>query len=161
MRKIILSDKIGKNQFVWASDAPLEKINGTAEGVEGTLTLDPKDVGTLKGTIATSVTTMKTGIEMRDNHLKGEGWLDAEKYPTITFSADSVADINVVGNKMFASAVGKFTLYGVSQTMKIPITLLYVEASAATRERGPGDFIMLTADFELALKDFNVTGVRG
>src|SRR5579872_4659511 len=66
---LTLNDRVNKNQFIWTSDAPLESIRGTSEGVAGTLTIDPQDLSTLRGTITTQVATMKTGNDTRDNHL--------------------------------------------------------------------------------------------
>jgi hypothetical protein len=44
-KRVTISDKVGKNQFSWSSDAPLEKIKGTAEGVSGSFSIDPKEPG--------------------------------------------------------------------------------------------------------------------
>jgi polyisoprenoid-binding protein YceI len=160
-KEVVLSGRVGKNQFIWISDAPFEKINGTAEGVGGTLTINPKDLRFIKGTISAQVATMKTGNDMRDEHLRGTNWLDASNYPAITFTADSVSNVKVSENKMTADVTGGFTMHGVTKTLTIPFTLQYIDASEKTRERAPGDFVMLTADFEVALKDFDVQGSKG
>jgi len=160
-RKVTLSDKVGRNQFAWTSDAPLEKIKGTAEGVGGTLTLNPKDLGTLKGTVSVKVETMKTGNGTRDGHLKSAQWLDAAKYPTISFTIASVSNVKVNGTSATGTATGKFTMHGVTRTMSIPFKLTYIDESAATRKRAPGDLVSISADFEIALADFNVAGTKG
>lgn len=160
-KKVTLSDRVGANQFTWASDAPLEQIKGTAGGISGTITIDPKNLSTMRGTISATVSTMKTGNGTRDGHLKGEAWLDASKYPTISFAISSVKDIKVNGTSATGTAVGKFTMHGVTKELSIPFTLKYIPESTATRERAPGDLIMVSADFTIALKDFNVAGAKG
>lgn len=160
-KKVTLSDKVGKNQFTWVSDAPLEKINGTAEGINGTLTIDPKNVAGIRGTISAQVATMKTGNSTRDGHLRSDQWLDAAKYPTISFTVASVKDVNISGATATGVAVGNFTMHGITKSVAVPFTLKYIEESAKTRERAPGDLVMLTAQFTISLKDFNIAGSRG
>jgi polyisoprenoid-binding protein YceI len=160
-RKVTLDDRVGKNQFVWSSDAPLEKIQGTAEGITGSLTIDPSNPTTIRGSISARVATMKSGNEMRDEHIRGESWLDATKYPEIKFTATSIANAKVNGNKLTASVTGDFSMHGVTKKVTIPITLQYMDATAKTKERAPGDLVMITAEFNVSLKDFNVAGSKG
>lgn len=160
-RTITLSDRVGKNQFTWSSDAPLEKIKGTAEGVVGTLTVDPQNLATLRGSISAQVSTMKTGNATRDEHLKGAQWLDARAHPQITFTIASVSGIRVTGNKASGTATGTFTMHGVSKTLSVPFSMTWLDESAATRKRAPGDLVMFDASFTVSLKDFKVVGTRG
>jgi polyisoprenoid-binding protein YceI len=160
-KRVRLSDAVGKNQMTWMSDAPLEQIKGTAEGVAGTLTLDPRNLSTLRGTISAQVGTMKSGNATRDGHLTGAQWLDAAKHPTITFTVSSVSGIKVSGNKATGTATGAFAMHGVTKTISVPFQLTYIDESAKTRERAPGDLVMLTANFDIALADFGVAGAKG
>ncbi|HVK39065.1 MAG TPA: YceI family protein [Candidatus Kapabacteria bacterium] len=160
-KTITLSDRVGKNQFTWSSDAPLEKIKGTAEGVGGTLTVDPQNLATLRGSISAQVSTMKTGNATRDGHLKGAQWLDAAKYPEITFTIASVSGIKVSGNKAKGTATGTFTMHGVSKQMSVPFSMTWLDESATTRKRAPGALVMFDAAFTVSLKDFKVVGTRG
>jgi len=160
-KTITLSNDVGKNQFEWLSDAPVEKIKGTAETVKGKLTLDPQNSSSLRGTVVVAVSTMKTGNSTRDNHLRGADWLDAERYPVITFTVTSVSNTRVNGGRMTANVTGKFSLHGVEKTLTIPIELNYIPESDKTRERAPGDLVSITATFTISLKDFNISGSRG
>lgn len=160
-KKVTLNDAVGKNQFTWISEAPLEKIKGTAEGVTGSITLDPKNLSTLRGTISAKVATMKSGNATRDGHLQSAQWLDAGKYPTISFTINSVSNVKVSGNSATGTATGNFTLHGVTKSMSIPFKLTYIDESAKTRQRAPGDLVSITADFDVALANFNVTGAKG
>lgn len=160
-KTITLNDKVGKNQFLWNSDAPLEKIQGTAEGVTGSFTVDPANLAGIRGTISAQVSTMKSGNATRDKHIQGAGWLDAATYPTISFTIVSIKNIAVSGNKMTATAVGNFTMHGVTKQMSIPFSMTYLDASAKTKERAPGDLVMVEASFNVPLADFNVEGSKG
>lgn len=159
-KTVQLSDRVGDNEFTWASNAPLEKIRGAADDVSGSFTINPANPSAIRGTIRAKVSTMKTGNSTRDGHLRSASWLDADKHPYITFEISSVKNVSVNGNKMTGTAVGKFTLHGVSKTMSIPFSLTYLDASAQTAKRAPGDLVMITASFSVNLRDFNVSGAR-
>jgi len=161
IKTVKLSDKVGKNQFTWNSDAPMEKIQGTAEGVAGTLTLDPSNIATVRGTLSAQVTTFKSGNDMRDEHIRSATWLDAAKFPTLSFAITSVSNVKVKGNKATGNATGNFTMHGVTKQLTVPFTLTYIEESAVSRKRAPGDLVSITAQFNVALKDYNVAGSRG
>jgi polyisoprenoid-binding protein YceI len=161
LKLVTMNDKVNKNQFIWVSEAPLENTRGSSEGVTGTLTMDPRDLSTIRGTISTQVSTMKSGNDTRDHHLKSPEWLDANRYPVISFTISSVSNISVSGNTATAAVTGNFTMHGVSKQMSIPFKMTYLPESEKTRERAPGDLVMLSADFNISLKDFKIAGQEG
>ncbi len=160
-KTVTMNDKVNKNQFIWVSDAPLENTRGSSEGVAGTLTMDTRDLLKIRGTINTQVATMKSGNDTRDHHLKSAEWLDASHFPLIAFTITSVANVTVSGNTANGTATGNFTMHGVTKKMSIPFSMKYLPESEKTRERAPGDLVMITADFNIALKDYNVAGQEG
>ena len=160
-KKVTLSDNVGDNQFVWVSDAPGEKIQGTAEDVSGSLSIDPADLSRLSGTITAQVASMKSGNSTRDQHLRSSTWLDAEKYPTISFAIASVRNVTVNGNKATGQVTGNFTMHGVTKVLTIPFNLTWLDESEKTRARAPGDLVMIEATFEVSLADFKVKGREG
>ncbi len=160
-KTVTLNDKVGKNQFTWLSDAPLETIKGTCEGITGRLTLDPKNIGATRGTVSAQVATMKSGNATRDGHIKDAQWLDAGGSPTISFSITSVGNVKINGNSATAVATGRFTMHGVTRNIAVPFKLTYVVESSATQKRAPGDLVMMTAEFDLKLADFNIAGAKG
>src|SRR6476646_3294158 len=104
LKSLTINDKVGKNQFIWESDAPLENIKGTSEGVSGNITFDAHDVSKTRGTISTQVCTMKTGNATRDKHLQSSEWLDAPRCALITFTIASVDNVKITGNTATAMA---------------------------------------------------------
>jgi len=161
LRTLTINDKVGKNQFIWLSEAPLENIKGTSEGVSGTVTFDPKDLSKMRGTISTQVCTMKTGNATRDKHLQSSEWLDAPRCALISFAIQSVDNVKTQGNTATGMATGNFSLHGVTKKMSVPFKLTYVPESEKTRQRAEGDLVMIAADFNISLKDFNVAGTSG
>ena len=158
---VTMNDKVNKNQFIWVSEAPLENTRGSSEGVAGTLTMNPQNLSTIRGTITTQVSTMKSGNDTRDHHLMSAEWLDASHFPRISFTISSVSNISVSGNTATGTATGNFTMHGESKTMSIPFKMTYLPESAKTRERAPGDLVMISADFNIALKDYKIAGQEG
>jgi hypothetical protein len=52
-------------------------------------------------------------------------------------------------------------MHGVTKQMSIPFTITWLDESAATQKRAPGDLVMVEASFSVALKDFRVAGSQG
>jgi polyisoprenoid-binding protein YceI len=158
---VTFNDKVGHNQFIWVSDAPLESIKGSSEGVTGTLTIDPQDLSKLRGTVETKTATMKTGNATRDNHLLSAEWMDVRRFPAISFSISGMKDVKTTGNSATGTALGTFTMHGVTKTLSVPFKMTYIPESDKTRQRAPGDLVMINADFTISLKDFNIAGTEG
>lgn len=155
-----LNDKIRANQVEWLSDAPMEKIKGTAAGVQGSFTIDPAKLDAISGSASFAVADMKSGNATRDRHLKGKEWLDAEAFPRVTFSFDGAKVIKVEGDKASLEVRGTMELHGVKQAMTVPVTVTWKAASADTA-RVPGDWVKIDTKFEVKLADYKIKGKEG
>jgi polyisoprenoid-binding protein YceI len=159
-KTVTLNNKVGQNQARFSSKAPLENIDGGTASVNGTFTLDPSNLEATTGKILVPISTMQTGIELRDKHLREKDWLDGEAFPNITFEIKKLSGVTVVssgGGKGIAKATaeGTFTLRGTSKTITAPIELTYIEKTG-------GDVVMIKVDsFNVSLKDFGVQGRKG
>jgi polyisoprenoid-binding protein YceI len=164
-RSFTVNNAVGSNLVKFLSDAPGEKINGTADGVTGNFTIDPSNLEATKGAITVQVMSMKTSIEKRDEHMYSETWLDAAKYPTISYAITGLKNVKVQTkdgrSSVTAIATGTFTCHGVTKPLEAPITFTYVTESAETKKRAKGDLVMVNAQFTVALKDHNITGKAG
>src|SRR5207237_10089768 len=78
-------DAKGINNAGFKLDAPLESINGTANGVSGTVTFDPDKPGVTTGKIVVAANTLTLPNSMQQGHMRGPQWLDVAKYPEISF----------------------------------------------------------------------------
>ena len=151
-------DKTGRNQATFFSTTPLEDVNGLTSDISGKVTFDTEDfANTLKGEVSIATGSLKTGIEMRDHHLASDKWLDAEKYPSITFKIKSVKNVKMLeDNKLEADVIGDFSVHGVTKEVTAHSTITYLDESPATKERAPGDLIGIKAKFNIILSDYNV-----
>jgi len=152
------ADKGGRNQASFFSTTPLEDIRGLSNDVKGMVTFNVNDLKTLKGKISVSTASIKTGIDLRDEHLRSENWLDASKYPEINFTIKKVTDIKqLADNKFELKVIGDFTLKGVTKEITANATLTYLDESEQTKLRAPGDLLGVQATFKVKLSDFGVT----
>lgn len=151
-------DDKGRNQATFYSATPLEDINGITSDINGTVTFNVDDfANTLKGEIIISASSIKTGIDMRDGHLKSDGWLNAEKFPNISFNIKSVKNVEKVeSNKIKADIVGDFTLHGTTKEKTAKATITYLDESEKTKMRAPGDLLGVTAAFDVKLSEYGV-----
>jgi polyisoprenoid-binding protein YceI len=150
-------DKYGRNQVSFFSTTPLEDITGISNAVMGKVIFNVGDIKTLKGSISVSVASIKTGIDLRDEHLKSDNWLDAENYPEITFMIKKVSDVKVESDsKLEAKVTGDFTVHGVTKEVVANITMTYLDESEQTKQRAPGDLLGVQATFNIVLSDYDV-----
>ncbi|HZN53624.1 MAG TPA: YceI family protein [Methylomirabilota bacterium] len=68
------------SRATFKSDAPLETFvgNTAAEGIAGTLTVDPERPQTAAGSIKIDMNLVRTGIDKRDADMRGKNFLDTE-----------------------------------------------------------------------------------
>ena len=151
------ADKGGRNQATFFSTTPLEDINGLTNDVKGKVSFSVNDLKTLKGSIAVSIASIKTGIDLRDEHLKSEDWLNAGTYPAVTFIIKSVSNIkSLADNKLQAKVKGDFILRGVTKEVTADATLTFLDENEQTQTRAPGDLLGVQAKFNLKLSDFGI-----
>jgi polyisoprenoid-binding protein YceI len=136
----------GKVQFV--SDAPLERFTGVNDKVGGSVTVDPAKPADAKGEVKIDSTAWKTGIDLRNEHIQSESWLDAKKFPFATFVITKVAGITALkdGASTDATVTGKFTLHGIT-----------VELTAKAKVRLSGDTLHIQTSFPVKLEDHKIS----
>lgn len=156
-QKFNFEDKGGRNQTTFFSTTPVEDINGLGNGVSGSVTFNTNDLKSLKGKVTVSVASIKTGIELRDEHMRSAGWLNAESYPEISFEIKKVSDVkSLADNKLSAKVSGSFTMHGVTKDVVAEATLTYLDENETTKQRAPGDLLGVQAKFTVKLSDYRV-----
>ncbi len=152
------ADQSSRNQAAFHSTTPFEEINGLTTQIEGKVTFDVIDfANTLKGQFTIPVASLKTGIEKMEKDLRSSSWLDAEKYPTITFKITKATNVQKISpNKLSADVIGDFTLHGVTKEITTKDTVTYLDENEMTRARMPGDLLGILSSFDIQLSDFNV-----
>lgn len=149
-----------RNQAKFFSTTPVEDVTGISNDVKGSVTFNVSDFSTLKGKISISVASLKTGIETRDGHLQSPNWLDAAKYPEISFTIKKVSGIKVLeDNKLQAKVTGDFSTHGVTKEVVADATVTYLDENETTKQKSLGDLLGVNAKFNITLSDFEVDNV--
>jgi len=163
VRSVTLNDAVRKSEVRFESHAPLEDIIGSAGTVSGTFRIDPTNLEATTGRFVVPVSSMRTGMSKRDQHMRDDDWLDAEKYPEISYEVESLRDVRVLSSSggkttVQATATGSFTMHGVSRTLDATVTMTYVTETPETKKRASGDLVMIEASFTVPWKEYGVKG---
>jgi polyisoprenoid-binding protein YceI len=126
----------------------ISTVKGAFRDLEGVIHIDQVEPqrSSVDATICTD--SIDTGVEMRDDHLRSDDFLDVERFPTITFRSTSV-ERSQDGRWRIA---GELTLRGVSR-------LLVLDTAFEGRVRDPWgrERIGFTATTSLNRRDFGLT----
>jgi polyisoprenoid-binding protein YceI len=95
------------------------QVPGTFSGVTGDIIFDPAapENSSIKAEIA--VRSIDTNVDDRDNDLRSPKWLDAKKFPKMTYVSKKV----VRKDADTYTVIGDLTLMGISK--EIPLTVKY------------------------------------
>ncbi len=151
-------DPKGVNTARFTLDAPLETISGSANGVSGTLTIDPAKPEATKGSIVIDAKTLSVENAMMKEHMLGAEWLDVAKNPTISFTVSGLSDFKMEGDKATANVKGKFSLKGVEKDITVPatVTLLKDKLGARTGGKMQGDLMVIRTEFTIKRADYGI-----
>ena len=134
------------------SETDFETILGSTREIHGTAIVD-FDGGTAQTSLEVPVDTLRTGIDLRDEHLRSGMWLDCGKYPTISFVSTSARKVD----EKSWEVSGTFSMHGQSRELTTIVDVRPIPASVAKQAGlGKGDWIRITAQFEVKLSEYGV-----
>jgi polyisoprenoid-binding protein YceI len=133
----------GKITFLAVGYPSAIKIRGEGTGADGTMKVADKSI---QGSLAFKLETLKTGIELRDEHMKDK-YLDVSKYPTalLRITELTMATADVAKNLKDAPFKGFLTLKGVEK----PVT-------GTVTTTGSGSDVNVKAAFPIKLSDYKI-----
>ena len=150
-------DPKGINNAGFKLDAPLESINGSASGVSGTVTFDSENPGATTGKIVVATASLMVPNPLQREHMLSDKWLDAAKFPEISFEAKEFKNVRIDGDNTMADVTGTFTLKGISKELTVPVKLTYMKDKLGDRVPGQkGDLLVIRAGFTIKRGDFNI-----
>ncbi|OCX54800.1 hypothetical protein BEL04_04495 [Mucilaginibacter sp. PPCGB 2223] len=88
----------------------ISTVTGSFKTFEGTVTTQGDTFEGAEVEFSLDVNSIDTNQEMRDNHLKGPEFFDAEKYPKITFKSTSLTDDKLTGDLTIKDVTKTVTL---------------------------------------------------
>ncbi len=129
----------GKVEFKTKGWPNLVTIKGEGPGVSGSL---KQDGGKVSGDLSFQLDSLKTGIDLRDSHMK-DNYLEVKQHPTAQLTLKDVAvPENLDGSFAFT---GTMNLHGVEKEVKGQAELEL-----------DGDQIRMTAEIPVKLSDFKI-----
>lgn len=150
-------DPKGVNNAVFKLDAPLEAINGNANGISGTVTFDLENPGATKGKLIVAAESLTVPNSMMKGHMQGAQWLDVANHKEISFDAKELKNVKTAGDATTADAVGTLTIKGVAKEVTVPVKLTYLKDKLSQRVPNmKGDLLVIRAKFEIKRSDFGI-----
>ena len=146
----------GESRIQFVSDAPLERITGVSQGARGEVEVDPAQPAQAHAEVRVKVASLRTNIELRDEHLRSDSWLDAARYPDIVFELSQLSGIAALKPNDVVEAVvnGHFSLHGVTRDVQTRARVRWVPAAAG----GDGsESLRVQASFVVHLEDYKVS----
>lgn len=121
------------------------RFNDTA----GTLEFDSKAPEKSKLNVTIKTASIDTNHPKLEAELKGDQWLDAGKYPTITFTNTTIQKLSDTKGKL----TGNLTLHGITK----PVTLDVTFNGAGKNPLNQADMLGFSATGSLKRSDFGVS----
>lgn len=91
--------------------------NGSIAGLVGNIVFDENDLTKSVFNFGVDLTTLKTGSDLRDGHLKKEEYFNTPKYPSIIFKS-----ITITKTTNGYTAEGNLTIKATTKKIKLPFT---------------------------------------
>jgi polyisoprenoid-binding protein YceI len=150
-------DPKGVNNAVFKLDAPLEAIQGSANGISGSVIFDPQAPGSAKGKLIVTAASLHVPNAMMNGHLHGDQWMNATKFPEITFETKELKNVKTSGDTTTADAVGTLTIKGVAKEITTPVKLTYLKGKLGQRVPNmKGDLLVIRSNFTIKRSDFGI-----
>lgn len=127
------------------------KTHGSFSDFEGSIVYDPKNVVASAVQVTIRDTSVFTGNQRRDDHLRGEDFFWVEKHPLITFQSTKV--VRGKGNRF--QVLGDLTIRGVTKPVTLDAEMLGM-GKVTVEGRDMGTRVGFTAKTTVNRKDFGI-----
>jgi polyisoprenoid-binding protein YceI len=128
----------------------ISTVRGAFTKVSGTTLYDPSNPSKTVVDATIDAASVDTRVTMRDNDLRSSNYLDAEKYPTITFKSKSVQTAGAGKLKI----IGDLTIHGTTKEVALDVD---GPSAPVTDPRG-NSHVGASASTTVNRKDFGVGG---
>jgi polyisoprenoid-binding protein YceI len=114
--------------------------SGIFKDVKATILFDEQNPDNAKFNVNVDAGSLNTGNALMNKHAKSEEWLDATKYPAISFASKKI-----IKNGASYQVTGDLTLHGVTKEVSIPFAF-----------KRAGNSASFAASFNIKRSDFNI-----
>ena len=146
-----------RTNITFTSEADLETIHGHTNKVAGSVRVDADNKAS--GTIRVGVRTLDTGIDLRNQHLQGDSWLDAGRHPWITLE---LSEAVLAADRRTWTYKGRFTVKGVTREVTGTARVRHIPHAIARQARlGEGEWVRVRVKFDVKLSDYGIEIPQG
>lgn len=118
-----------------------EEAEGIFKKFNGKVVFDEKTPENAAFDVSIDVKSVDTGNPMKDESIAGDSWINAEKYPQITFKSSGAEK-----KGDFWQTTGVLALHGVEQPLVLPFSFKNTESGAVFES----NFVLKFVDFKLS-----------
>jgi polyisoprenoid-binding protein YceI len=122
-------------------------VQGRFDKFAGTFEFDPANIGASNVHVRIDASSINTNQSARDEHLRSAEFLDADKYPEITFESTAVTGLKL--NQL--RIAGNLTLHGVTN----PVVLL-AKLGGATKDMDGKNRVAFATSTDIRRKDYHI-----
>lgn len=140
-----------RTTIVFTSEADLETIHGVTHKAAGSVTIDASG-SVAKADLSVPVASLRTGIDLRDEHLRSEQWLDVKKYPDIQLEIEEAKE-DVDGRTW--TWKGTLRIKGKSRPLA-GVARINVIPDELGKQLGAGSWLRVRTGFDVRLADFGI-----
>lgn len=116
-----------KHSFAnWSLRHVVSKTSGTFSDVTGTVVIDRSNLANSSVNAKINLLSVNSSLAKRDEHIKKEEYLDAEKFAEMTFVSKKIEATSATEGVM----TGVLTLHGIAKEMTFPFKVLGFGADA-------------------------------
>ncbi len=119
-------------------------ITGSFSGLTGQIQFDPANLASSSFEATIDVSSINTGIDLRDEHLRKAEYFDAKNYPTIKFVSTKITPSNKSG---ILYIFGRLTIKNITREISFPFKTTAQEAG-----------YLFSGEFKINRRDFKVGG---
>jgi polyisoprenoid-binding protein YceI len=151
------ADPKGVNGVLFKLDSQLEPIVGMATGLSGTITYDPADPTSFKGELSLPADQVVCSNPKMTAVLHGAEWINIGEHPLVTFTFDTVKEVEKEHGGLELEVAGSLTVAGQTLPMTVEVEVEYLQDAAKDRGAAQsGDLLVLRSDFSVERKAFGI-----
>lgn len=116
----------------------ISEQTGNIKNFDVTIKAEKADFSDAVVELSADVSSISTGMDMRDNHLKSPDFFDAAKYPTLTYTSTGITSAGANKYKL----TGNLTMHGV--TKPVTLDLLFKGTTTNPMSKAPTSGFQVT-----------------
>jgi polyisoprenoid-binding protein YceI len=140
-----------RTNVTFVSETDLETIHGISHAIRGNATIDAAGTSA-HGSLRIGVGALRTGIDLRDEHMRSAAWLDAARYPWIKL--DLVEATETEDPHVWAY-VGRLTIKGVTKALRGEARISVIPDRLG-KVLGNGSWLRVRTKFQVRITDFGI-----